>query len=206
MSADLHIHTEASFDCEKRFEQRLEDAQEHGLDIIALTDHNVLHPRPRKREQSFGDLKVISGIELSCYGDHGQLHILGYFVDPETLRGKVRDVHRPKYLDVIRFIHDAGGVAVLAHPGRYSSDMENIVKDLKDRRLDGLEVEYNYEKSGFDPENQEKAAVLAEKHGLLKTGGSDCHGGRRDNIGSVKISEKRVEKLREASRKYRGKN
>lgn len=203
MTADLHIHTDTSFDGERSFDERIDDAREHGLETIALTDHNAVNPRMRRREQKVGEVTVITGIEISCFGEYGQLHILGYFVDPETIREKLRKTHQPKYLDGIRFIHDAGGAAVLAHPGRYPADTKEIVEDLVDKRLDGIEVEYSYEKSGFSSDLVGEAREIAERFDLVKTGGTDCHGGRRNNIGSIMIESGRVEELRESTEKYR---
>ena len=72
----------------------------------------------------------------------------------------------------IQVVHDAGGVAVLAHPGRRWTP--GLVEDLVRVGLDGVEV--------FHPSNStaERTALqeMATRWGLLVTGGSDNHGDR----------------------------
>lgn len=109
---------------------------------------------------------------------------------------------------VIEVIHENGGVTSLAHPGRNLTEgnAEKIVEELKEKGLDGLEVEYTYkQKRDLDSYTinfgVEKAFELAEKFDLAKTGGSDCHGSSSDKyfLGEVKIPYTRVEKLKSIS-------
>lgn len=82
----------------------------------------------------------------------------------------------------IERIGQAGGVAVLAHPVqlRTSNDaqMERIVKDLVDLGLAGIEVIH----SDHDDALIEQYSRLAERFGLVKTGGSDFHGSNKKDI------------------------
>lgn len=52
---------------------------------------------------------------------------------------------------------------------------------------------------GYADVSVEDAAALAEKHGLRKTGGSDCHGPNsgKFRIGEVRVSREQLEALRE---------
>jgi len=77
----------------------------------------------------------------------------------------------------IRQIHAAGGVAILAHPPYLMKqwdpvELETIVRDLKAAGLDGIEVHY----STHSPEQTRVIAELADKLGLVPSGGSDFHG------------------------------
>jgi predicted metal-dependent phosphoesterase TrpH len=76
----------------------------------------------------------------------------------------------------IGMILESGGLPVLAHPIqlRYENDaqLERVVKDLLDVGLAGIEVIH----SDHDAKLVEKYSTLAERFGLLKTGGSDFHG------------------------------
>ena len=71
---------------------------------------------------------------------------------------------------VIDAIHDAGGIAVLSHPGAYSSP--EIIERLVAHGLDGIEA--------WCPQHSEQQAesfaAYAKKHKILATGGSDFHG------------------------------
>lgn len=75
----------------------------------------------------------------------------------------------------IDIIHQAGGVAVLAHPGQVDpggKTLPLLVNELVERGLDGLEVYY----PAHPPEAQKRLLTLARKYDLVVTGGSDYHG------------------------------
>jgi 3',5'-nucleoside bisphosphate phosphatase len=74
----------------------------------------------------------------------------------------------------VALIHDAGGLAVIAHPLIGRMGYEGIVK-LLDLGIDGLEVKH----PKMFPEQGERLSQLARERGLLLTGGSDYHGGLR---------------------------
>jgi 3',5'-nucleoside bisphosphate phosphatase len=76
----------------------------------------------------------------------------------------------------IQMILECGGLPVLAHPIqlRYQNDaqLERVVKDLIDVGLLGIEVIH----SDHDASMVERYTALADRFGLVKTGGSDFHG------------------------------
>ncbi|HPS33888.1 MAG TPA: PHP domain-containing protein [Oscillospiraceae bacterium] len=74
------------------------------------------------------------------------------------------------YIEVMQLIKSAGGLAVLAHPGK--SDNLDLVEKLADLGLDGVEWEHIRNNA----ESKEKIKQLCEQYGLLMTGGSDFHG------------------------------
>lgn len=76
----------------------------------------------------------------------------------------------PEPVEIINAIHEAGGIAVLAHPGFY--DNFELLEELIPAGLDGVEV-WHPENT---PEQQEMLIATAKKHGLVMTGGSDFHG------------------------------
>lgn len=77
----------------------------------------------------------------------------------------------PEPKEIIDAIHEAGGIAVLAHPGFYNNF--ELLDELIPQGLDGVEV-WHPENT---PEQQEGLIETAKKHGLVMTGGSDFHGG-----------------------------
>jgi len=95
----------------------------------------------------------------------------------------------------IAAIHDAGGVAVAAHPGRTGLTTDDIA-GLVAAGLDGLEVHYPQ----HDEAQTEFFAALAARHGLLVTGGSDDHGSLNEGrlMGRIRLPYIFVERLREA--------
>ena len=87
----------------------------------------------------------------------------------------------PEPVEIIEAIHEAGGIAVLAHPGFY--DNFELLEELIPQGLDGVEV-WHPENT---PEQQELLINIAKKHDLLMTGGSDFHGAY--NAYPIKLGE-----------------
>jgi len=97
---------------------------------------------------------------------------------------------KPAYVDKFRIdtrqaialISGAGGIPVLAHPYLLETESEKELEDLvvmmKAMGLKGLEVYY----PDHPPENTAQYAALAQKHGLLMTGGTDFHGSLKPEI------------------------
>jgi len=83
----------------------------------------------------------------------------------------------------IDLIHLTRGVAVLAHPGTLKHD--EFITDLIGMGLDGIEA-YHSQHSKNDVTRYKN---MADKFGVIYTGGSDCHGPRK---GKVLIGNQRV--------------
>lgn len=96
--------------------------------------------------------------------------------------------------DAVGLIGGAGGVAVLAHPHRMVEDA--WVPALIQQGIQGIEV-YHPDHNASVAEHYRR---LAQEHGLLITGGSDCHGLRRQGgpfIGTIPVPYGCVERLKE---------
>lgn len=80
--ADLHIHSTAS-DGRLTPAEVVKEAAERGLKFIALTDHDTAEGiAPAKAAaESFPNLKLIPGVEISTDIPAGEVHVLGYFID-----------------------------------------------------------------------------------------------------------------------------
>ncbi len=79
----------------------------------------------------------------------------------------------PKYEStkaVIDAIHEANGIAVLAHP--YRSGCEDSIDDIIKMGIDGIEINH----PSANEEQQANLRKIASKSKLLITGGSDFHG------------------------------
>lgn len=102
-------------------------------------------------------------------------------------------IEYPDVREIIRLIHSAGGVVVLAHP--YVYDSVELMQELTaEGLLDGIEV--------WHPSNDEQRVntlhTFAEEHNLLMTGGTDFHGMYTDPLrplGSCGAPEDAVQKL-----------
>ncbi len=148
--------------------------------------------------------------ELAAGGAVGRPHVARALVEA----GWVRDVaeafdryigrNGPAYVerlkvtpaDAVAIIRNAGGLAVLAHPGWAQGD--GLVPDLVAAGLDGIEVYY----PDHSPALVEHYTGLARHHGLLITGGTDFHGGTlatRVSLGSQYVPEDIVPPMRQAA-------
>lgn len=77
--------------------------------------------------------------------------------------------------EAIALIHEARGLAVLAHPNLVSPDLkvqEGIIQEFKGVGLEGIEAIY----LGCRPEDAHLYCRLSQTQDLLITGGSDYHG------------------------------
>ena len=102
------------------------------------------------------------------------------------------DKERLKPQRAFDLIRQSGGVAVLAHPVQLRTEndaqLNRVVKDLVDLGLVGIEVIH----SDHDAAWVEKCTSLADKYGLLKTGGSDFHGGNKTGIQLGVANKRRI--------------
>jgi len=141
-----------------------------------------------------------------------------HFARALVARGAVADVAeafdrylssgRPAYVpapsvsvtDAVAIAAKAGGVAVLAHPGRLAAgERDRVLAEAIEAGIDGLEVWH----SQHDDELRRSLAGLAERRGLLATGGSDYHGRHKPDVrvgsgtrGNVAVPDERLAALR----------
>mgnify|MGYP001590940594 CR=1 FL=1 len=94
--------------------------------------------------------------------------------------------------EAIKFIREAGGVAVLAHP--MVTQRDELIPSFVEAGLQGIEAYY----PNCSPAVIDYYANIAKKNNLLLTGGSDAHGEGKTHtyIGKVKIPYELVEKLK----------
>jgi predicted metal-dependent phosphoesterase TrpH len=92
---------------------------------------------------------------------------------------------------VIAVIHEAGGLASLAHPGLTAVD--GRIQELHDAGLDALEAYH----SDHDAETRDRYLEIARAHAMLVTGGSDYHGDPAHGLapGSVTLPASEWERL-----------
>jgi predicted metal-dependent phosphoesterase TrpH len=244
---DLHLHTTAS-DGRLSPAQLVARATSAGLTTISVTDHDTVAALAEVTEvAAVAGIRVVSGIEITAVDEGRDVHMLGYFFDPDSaplgsvlehqraLRvarvreigerlatlGMVIDVEsvllaaaarpgssvgrpqvarelvragyvksvqeafdkwlatgRPAFISrtgpspavIVDAIHEAGGVASMAHPGVTRRD--ELIGPLAEHGLDAIEVYH----SDHSPEDQQHYQRIARRRNLLVSGGSDFHG------------------------------
>lgn len=103
--------------------------------------------------------------------------------------------------DAVALAGKAGGVAVLAHPGRLGDDeRDRVLAEALEAGVDGVEVWH----SQHDAELRRSLTGLVERRGLLATGGSDYHGRHKPNVrvgtgvdGNVAVPRELLDGLRD---------
>lgn len=253
---DLHVHSTCS-DGTFSPEELVLYAKSKGLSAIALTDHDTIDGIADAVQKGLEiGVIVVPGIEFSASYNNKEVHILGYYIDPQNkllkdqlktlvagrdarnaeMIAKLNEVGLPltledleatgskntiftrahfaaallekgyvnsrdeafsKYLGAgkpcyikrnhltvatcIKLIHEAGGLAVLAHPKLYgysNQEVTQILKDLKNQGLDGVECLY------CTHSNDEVTHLLQVclNLKLFPTGGSDFHGANKPRL------------------------
>ena len=137
--------------------------------------------------------KDFEKIEASVDGVLGRPHIADYLVKKKIVRSRqeafdkylVRcDVPKyPLYLkDASKMVHNAGGKLVIAHPNdphgislvaltKSLSEQSEIIAESMLDFIDGVECWH----SRSDARTTDHYLRFAKEHGLMVTGGSDCH-------------------------------
>jgi predicted metal-dependent phosphoesterase TrpH len=266
--ADLHLHTQFS-DGTFTPEELAGHGASLGFAALALTDHDTVEGCARMAAAcAAAGIEFIVGAELTAEHHDTELHVLGYFLDPQNQKllaeiakfqavrqNRIREMvarinemgvpleadsvfalanckspGRPHVaralvkaglvsnldeaferflkknrhawvpkkkisaLEAIELVHQAGGLAVMAHPGLNRTD--EIIPALVDAGLDGIECFHTKHSTTMS----ERYLEIAEKFNLLVTGGSDCHGFSKGKplIGGIKLPYEHVEKLKAA--------
>lgn len=191
-NTDLHMHSCFS-DGKLTPEELVQDASNKGYKLIAIADHNTVEAYKKTPVLNSETPKVITAIEFDCWYKGVLVHILGYGIDvyntelltlcaknkKETEADIVRLLNHRHPKDVIQAIHNAGGIAVLAHPACYwAISLDRFVKSLIKLGLDGIEVFYPYRRHRGIIKFHKASTVkkIGEKYNLILTGGSDSHG------------------------------
>lgn len=111
--ADLHAHTTAS-DGTLKPRELVELAKQNGLAAVAVTDHDTTGGL-QEAQQTGRELgvEVVPGIELSTEFEGKEVHVLGYFYDPNNeelleLTEKMRDDRVNRMDKMIVKLNEAG--------------------------------------------------------------------------------------------------
>ncbi len=152
-------------------------------------------------------------IQASVDGVLGRPHIADYLVKKGIVRTRQEAFDKylvkcdvPKYPlyieEASRLVRNAGGIIVLAHPNDpHGTSLVTLTKSLPEqteiieesilRYIDGVECWH----SRNDAQTTNHYIKFAKKHGLIMTGGSDCHQ-KPILMGTVKIPEYVAEQFR----------
>ena len=188
---NFHCHTVCS-DGSLEPVALIEQASARNLSHIAVTDHHsiaayvpMVRWLERARDQGVNTPILWSGMEISCILRGCLVHVLALGFTPghpSLLPYSSGDAAVGAPLragEVRKAIHEAGGIAILAHPGRYRLGFSELIDAAAELGFDGGEAWYDYDMQ----ERWEPTPLVCEsidkqlkKLGLLRTCGTDTHG------------------------------
>ncbi|HEY1240735.1 MAG TPA: PHP domain-containing protein [Bryobacteraceae bacterium] len=120
----------------------------------------------------------------------------------ESAKGYVHRIE-PQFSAGVARIREAGGIASLAHPVRVRGDIPALLPELCEAGLNAIEAYH----SDHTPRDTEQYVGLAERYGLMVTGGSDFHGAVKPGVqlgtgynGNLRIPTDLLDQLRERVR------
>ena len=161
------------------------------------------------------DITVEDARALSPVGNIGRAHfakvmeIKGYVSSVKEAFALYLEKGKPAFNslrlfqpeEAIDMIHKAGGKAFLAHlhlTKKKGDELVEYVEQLKSAGLDGIEGYY----TDYDTEMEKEYLGLAERFGLLVSGGTDFHGANKPHIklgvgyGNLAIPYSLLEKIK----------
>jgi predicted metal-dependent phosphoesterase TrpH len=153
----MHVHTKYSSDAFITPRELVIYSKRQGLDGVAITDHDTVSGL--REFSKIKNLLIIPGVEISTK----QGHVLAINVNTAVKTGL-------SFAETIDQIHDAGGLAIVAHPTAF---LKGIAEEGLDQDFDAMEVvNSSAVPFSFSVRKNRKMAV---KLGLPQTGGSDAH-------------------------------
>lgn len=191
---NFHMHTVYS-DGSLQPEALIEQAIAIGLKGLAITDHHTVcgYQTAQRYLENWQISNIAeksapylwSGIEINAALLGIEVHILGYAFAPEHpslapyLQRQAARGDNYQAVNIIAAIHQAGGLAVLAHPARYKRSHFELIPAAAELGIDGVETYYAYNNPNPwqpSPTQTQQVQDLAAIYSLLNSCGTDTHG------------------------------
>ena len=190
-SINFHMHSTYS-DGSLTAKQIYYQAIELNIDHYAITDHHSVDAfielskfNDSKYNERLNFPKLWTGIEITCLLKGCLVHVLGLGFDPKSkylspyINHKSAIGNQLLASTVVESIHNANGLAVLAHPARYKLPFKILIHEAYKLNFDAVETWYNYERAhDWIPSEFicDKIFDCANSYSLLSTCGTDSHG------------------------------
>lgn len=127
---DLHTHTSFS-DGHLNPKELLKKASSQGIEVISITDHDSVNAF--EVAKNCGDkygIEVIPGVEISSDIRDSEVHILGYFIDPQNkeLEHYLNFFREERYKRAIRIVEKLNILGLII-------SMEDVLKQAKNSAI-----------------------------------------------------------------------
>ena len=190
-SINFHMHSTYS-DGSLTAKEIYNQAIELNLDHYAITDHHSVDAYIELSKSNhltyknrINIPKLWTGIEITCLLKGCLVHVLGLGFNPKSnyllpyIDHKSAIGNELLASTVVESIHNANGIAVLAHPARYKLPFDILINEASILKFDAVETWYNYERAhNWRPSEFvcDKIFDCANSYSLLSTCGTDSHG------------------------------
>ncbi len=169
----------------ERLENDRDDQKRAIIRKLNELGYGITYEEARKKAQGSFGRPHIAKVLVEHYPE--EFSSISEVFDKLLEQGKPAFISRTAFFcldEAINLVHEAGGLAVLAHPIAYKYDLHKVVSDFNLLGGDGIETFYDYAKNyahkGYTEKDNMEAHqhlhLLAEELGLLESGGSDFHG------------------------------
>ena len=189
---NFHLHTVYS-DGQLQPDVLMQQAVHNRLSGLAITDHHSVEGYIIAQEwldqwqqlNSEVGPQLWPGVEITALLCETEVHILGYDFEPNHpqlqgyLQGKRASGVAFQAPPIIAAIHQAGGLAILAHPARYRRSPAELIPAAVSLGIDGVETYYCYGQGNPwrpSPRQTEQVRELGQRYQLIHTCGTDTHG------------------------------
>jgi predicted metal-dependent phosphoesterase TrpH len=164
--ADLHMHSEHSWDCTTPIDELLDAALAAGLGALAVTDHNTigggLEARARAVERGL-PLQVIVGSEVKTAADG---EVIGLFLHDDVPRGLT-------FAETVERIRAQSGLVYVPHP--FDHFHTTPARALLEQHAGAIDVLETANARLWLERDNRAAERFAGEHGLRRGAGSDAH-------------------------------
>ncbi|MDP9256818.1 MAG: PHP domain-containing protein [Actinomycetota bacterium] len=164
--ADLHMHSEHSWDCTTPIDELLDAALAAGLGALAVTDHNTiaggLEARARAVERGL-PLQVVVGSEIKTATDG---EVIGLFLHEDVPRGLT-------FAETLEGIRAQGGLVYVPHP--FDHFHTTPARALLHEHAGAIDVLETANGRLWLERDNRSAERFASEHGLRRGAGSDAH-------------------------------
>lgn len=166
--------------CNQRLttQQRINLLQEHRIPIsMEKVDNHFPNSRLGKQNifrTLYLDKECRNWLEKNL-PDACPNEVFEYTLRKKGIAGSISKKHELEREVIINRIHNAGGIAILAHPPKDVKDIRELYK-LKEMGIDGFEIQPEFYSKEFEAISYEDVKRFAKENNALLTYGSDYHG------------------------------
>lgn len=177
---DLHCHTEASPDCVTPIELIPDRCREQGINIQAITDHNLIWGAEKLKQivkeshNGADELTIVVGEEITT----SQGELIGLFLEESIQAGMSPE-------ETVEKIESQGGLVLLPH-GFDPIKRWRLSPKARERIANSIDIVETFNARVSRRHWNHEAVIWSQEHDKLMSAGSDAH--TIDDIGTAWVA------------------